>query len=338
MKLGDSVQSNLNEKANEKIDLSELANTLKEEYHLMNDPNKNRSQDAENEWIQNKLEGRVKANAKAKENREEAKKLGPNSKYYPSFMRAKERAKERFQELKNDPERYKAYKERVLKSAKEYYKFDEKRDLLLKQMEGKGPEERERLSKLLELNDARKNKFKSVQEKFNVNRNNVRGSVYDAGAFESLIEKVTGNIANVKMGIKKKIKDDVAFQAKHGVLKPLLEAMDIAVKTDNKTALASAKKAFDKAANELAEKEPALIDYVNNAAKYYDFAKVLKVIHKQNWLSDKFSVADVGDHLKIAMSFCDEILKSHPVKLGLPNEATMIIMTNILNVLKGKFQ
>lgn len=254
------------------------------------------------------------------------KKIGPSHPEYSRYQNFVASRKRHYENLKSDPVRWEAYREKARVYRKKRYEEAKNKESKLLDLIRNAPDEitKARLLEELKVVDKTLNRAKHVEIAKNLKVQK------ESGNFSGLLIMLRQNIANVKMGIKKNITKELSNQedTRFKIYKDKLIA---AKESGNSAALEAATKELQAVLNQEANDHPLIRNYDLNARDYQNYISGLKIIDK--WMS-----ADITEEMKPVLQNAieqGEALIKNPItqtSFKSPNNT----IQKILHLLKAK--
>jgi hypothetical protein len=108
------------------------------------------------------------------------------------------------------------------------------------------------------------------------------------------------------MGIKKNI--TAKLRKNENVFKPYLDQIAKAQNANDEVGVLTATKALQKALNNAAESDEALVNYTRNSSRYAELKQMLDVLHSQGWMDSSTPLEEVKPHLETVLEVGKKLL------------------------------
>lgn len=325
------AENKLKTAAGEDIDISEVrAAQYAREFNAIDEEYKGTKEDA---WSAERVKNALEARKRWFQNLMFKKKLNINDPDYQKYIETRRRNyREMVESFQANPEKKEYYLE---KARQRFTKFYNKLDVKKKEIthllqKTRDPKKIAELTAELQLIEAafaqRDERLKKEWQK--------KKSIQESGTLDGEISKLSSNMANVKMGIKKDITQALASQ-EGSTFKPYIDRINAAAQSGDANLVASAKKDLQKALNAAAEAHPELMAYKEHGAKYSNFINQLKTISKLQWMSPEVDIEQVRPHLEQMRDEGERLLAQRDLISGkdrfLSHKYTIKSIVNLLN-------
>jgi hypothetical protein len=291
------------------VDISEMrAAQYANQFNAQNFEQSGVEGDANLRWTGDKVQQSLEAKKRYFEKLMTLKKLNINHPEYQNYIATRRRG---YQAIMEDPARKAAYRNKAKeRQAKYTKKFTTRKLEIEKALSVPLPSSRKKeLEEELALINKQLENKKSLREKSDKKkmekylRKNKNETSDD---MEKLIVTMMTSIASVKMGIKKNItaklrKNEAEFQ-------PYLDQIAKAQNANDEAGVLAATKALQKALNNAAESDEALVKYTRNSSRYAELKQMFDVIYTQGWMDPSTPVEEVKPHLESVLEAGKKLL------------------------------